>query len=211
MNTSPSIHHLGDTDVQDAVATAARLACRSLDELFPGWDNPARPGITSNFQGQLEEVIGRMLTGESQVRQGSLPSLVMTDHAFGNPLASGEMFVVIREIGEGFLDSPQGESFTALLARGERPESGKHYAVLGDAGSFVEPKAQLASGLFEPKVEDAIDPFTSFDAAVQGAMRWLRAHGMSNDAARLSIVPVAFVKDSCSALQLNPAATTVTA
>lgn len=47
-------------DSIDAIRDAARLACERLDETFPGAEHG---GITSNFKGVLEEVIGVMLAG----------------------------------------------------------------------------------------------------------------------------------------------------
>lgn len=56
----PSTH---DPEIERAIQEAAAAACRTLDVVFPGKDDPDAPGITSNFQGKLEEVLIYMLKG----------------------------------------------------------------------------------------------------------------------------------------------------
>ena len=53
-------------EIEEAIERAAGLACKSLDEVFPGTE---RGGITSNFQGLLVAHIRTMLQGSSDVAQ----------------------------------------------------------------------------------------------------------------------------------------------
>lgn len=75
------LRHVADQDVSQVVAEAAAAACEKLDAVFPGRDVG---GITSNFQGLLEEVVLHMLVGRSLLDGRrrypvKLPQLVIED------------------------------------------------------------------------------------------------------------------------------------
>lgn len=173
-----TIHFSEDPKVQEAVEVAAKAACDVLDQTFPGHD---AGGITSNFQGLLVEVLTHMLTGRSllDAKRGHymhLPALVLDDAAFGNPLLRGELFGVTRKSepywqGEPYLDGRDGQRWRQV----------SDTLVLSDLGSRFVP---LADG-------ENINPFTSFDAAVRGAVEYLRASGEDPKEARLEIKPLA--------------------
>jgi transcriptional regulator with XRE-family HTH domain len=78
--------HMDSEEVQEAVEEAARLACRRLDELFPG-AKPEAEGISSDFQGLLVKHLGAMLRGQTHYRLSTmvnLKPLVYSDVDLGN-------------------------------------------------------------------------------------------------------------------------------
>jgi hypothetical protein len=170
--TAAPILHVADEEVQAKLSEASRAACAVLDELFPGHDNG---GISSNFAGLLEETMSKMLRGESLPGHTTcLPVLVMDDEHFGNPKSAGSMmFVVARRnpnpLPEGVSDQDTPRPFEGLDA---------------DALHFVS----LDLG-------ESVKPFLSFSAAVQGAVKWLKAEGISQARAELRILPVEFSGD----------------
>jgi hypothetical protein len=161
-----AIRYIGDDDVQRKAEEAADAACKVLDEMFPGFDNG---GITSNFIGGLKEVILRMLAGQSVVGNGSthLPKLVLTDTSFGYPFSRGDAFLVVKCVGHDWVE------------RDGRWGKVSKFGVLSDAGS----------GFVELSDTERIDPFVSYDAAVMGALNWLRHAGVTQQEERLMILP----------------------
>lgn len=144
--------HIEDQNVQQVIERAAEAACSALDEVFPGHD---KQGITSNFQGLLTEVIAHMLTGNSilDAKRGhytALPRLVLDDRAFGDSSSPGTAFLVVRDEA-GDWDTDLHRQTTKLLA------------LDGNERRFVQLDAS-----------DSLNPYTSFEAAVQGAMRYLK-------------------------------------
>lgn len=138
------LRHIEDHAVCKGVSQAVAAACECLDVLFPGRD--AR-GITSNFQGLLEEVVLQMLLGRSVLdsRRGhtvALPQLVIDDGFFGRPLDRGELFLACKPSAPGShkvlaLD-PDGEDFKALDG-------------IGDAWTSYEAAARAARRYFVRK------------------------------------------------------------
>jgi hypothetical protein len=80
-----------------------------LDEAFPG---SAAGGITSNFQGLLEQVLGDMLNGRapSARRQTVLPKLVLTDDDFGREDPRCSAYYVVR-LADGWVLNWAGTQF----------------------------------------------------------------------------------------------------
>lgn len=195
MNSTPK--HVSDPAVDAACEEAARLACRHLDGLFPGFDGG---GINSNFQGQLVDVLRSMLSGQNVVGMSKLPKLVLTDASFGNPFARSEMFVVAKRLGVDYLEGPNGEPVGELFDQDRPRPRAMRVELLNDAGTrFLAPASQrpieehASLTWFVPASEDSIDPFTSYDAAVKGAMKWIEATGASRDEVdQLMVIPVAF-------------------
>lgn len=168
--------HIDDPDVQAKAEEAANAACKVLDEMFPGFDNG---GITSNFNGHLKKVLLKMLTGYAVPYRNSLsathlPELVLTDAAFGNPHVRGDMFLVIKEDGQDWAEID-----------GKMVPTQRYKALSWDGSAFV----QLTDG-------DALDPSTSYEAAVKEALEWLRRTGVSHAEAKLRIAPVGFAEKS---------------
>ena len=175
-----TIRFIEDPEVQQAIEAAARAACEGLDETFPGHD---AGGITSDFHGLLVDAIAKMLTGQSLpgLRSHStvLPKLVLDESAFGNPLARGEMFVVTR----------QGEPYWHKEADPAHPDGARLKQVtdtlaLSDGGKRFVP---LTDG-------ERINPFTSYEAAVQAAVQYLKSAGETLATAPLQVHPVAFAE-----------------
>jgi hypothetical protein len=167
--TAAPILHVDDEEVQAKLGEASRAACAVLNELFPGHDNG---GIQSNFAGLLAETMGKMLRGESLPGHSTdLPALVMGDEHFGNPKSVGTMFVVARRnpLPEGVSDHDTPRPFEVLD---------------DDAVRFVSLDRS-----------ESVNPFLSFSAAVQGAVRWLQAEGISQSRAELRVLPVEFSGD----------------
>lgn len=162
------ILHIDDEQVRQVVANAARTACRELDGMFPGYDNG---GITSNFQGLLEEVLMHMLAGKSvlDAKRGhsvSLPTLVLDDASFGNPLLRGESFVVTRTE-EGDWNETTHRHDTQTF-------------VLNDSGTrFVAMDAS-----------EQVDPYTSYPAAVKAVLEYLKREEEDTTAPLPQIRPV---------------------
>lgn len=149
--------HISDPEVCEAVEEAARAACHILDETFPGKDSKDSPGITSNFQGLLEEVLRQMIAGVDPLAamkgyQTGLPALAYTDARFGNQRQIGDGYVVLKP-------SPEQPSW-------RHPDDMIPDLALNDLGTRFVPLG----------TPDAIDPFTSYEAAVQGAMSYLKEH-----------------------------------
>lgn len=167
-----SFQHINDPEVEQMIERAAGAACSALDESFPGKDGP-RPGITSNFQGLLAEVLRQMLTGKDPLAPGhyvKLPRLVLADRHFGNVHATGDGYVVAKP------DAP--------------------LQVLNNSGSrFV-----LLSSV------DEVDPYTSFEAAVQGAMNYLSRNRCEADEELPTILPVFMTETGYSLEQPQQAA-----
>lgn len=155
--------HINDPEVEQMIERAAGAACSALDESFPGKDGH-RPGITSNFQGLLADVLRQMLTGNDPLAQSrghfvALPRLALADRHFGNIHATGDGYVVALR------DAP--------------------LQVLNDSGSRFVP---LSS-------DDEVDPYTSFEAAVQGAMGYLKRCAATTDGFPIIVLPV-FMADT---------------
>lgn len=102
--TLPLHHiHVSSTDVQERIAAAARVACQQLEELFPGVA-PEVEGITSNFQGLLEDHLTAMLCGRPSAQPTHrvvLPELVYSDDMLGREysLAEGASGFLVRLLG----------------------------------------------------------------------------------------------------------------
>ena len=162
-----TLRHIGDQAVCEAVSDAVSSACKTLDLLFPGRD---AGGITSNFQGLLEEVVLHMLRGQSVLdgRRGhtvSLPQLVIDDSFFGNPLAKGDLFVAVK---------------------GERVGTDAVLALNPDSNGF---KALYELG----------DAWTSFGHAALAAKGYLERNDYSLEAAQelgLRVVPVTMIENA---------------
>ncbi|KWA84110.1 hypothetical protein WL29_22355 [Burkholderia ubonensis] len=78
--------HIENEVVQEAIEEAAQLACRRLDELFPGARKESE-GISSNFQGLLVQHLSAMLRGQPHYRlsySAELKQLVYSDVDLGN-------------------------------------------------------------------------------------------------------------------------------
>lgn len=151
--------HIEDEEIQDAIQQAARAACEVLDETFPGHDGN-KPGITSNFQGLLVEILVQMLAGNDPVSRGSatrLPRLVFTDRSFGDcRQRSEDGYVVLKP------KAAAPRYFSPMNPPDPEPE-----LVLNDMGTRFIPI----------DTPDAIDPFTSFEAAVKAAMDYMKREG----------------------------------
>lgn len=138
--------HIDDDKIQEAIQKASSTACQVLDDTFPGKE---KSGISSNFQGLLVEILGRMLAGTDPLAGSKgyateLPRLILTDSSFGDWRQRGDAYVVVK---------PTPVSDPAL--------------VLNDKGTRFVP-------LDTP---DEVDPFTSFEAAASGAMGYLKREG----------------------------------
>jgi hypothetical protein len=150
-------------DILETVENAARAACESLDAAFPGHD---KGGITSNFHGLLVEVLTHMLKGRSVLdgQRGhytKLPELVVDNSFFGNPLIRGDAFLVTKD----------GEQMW------ER--HGDSYKCVGREILVLQPHC---TGFRKISVAD--DAWTSFEAAAEAAMTYLRSEGFSIEQAR---------------------------
>lgn len=148
--------HANGPIVQDLAYEAARAACQVLDQAFP--DKEAG-GITSNFQGLLEEVIIHMLKGRSVLDASrghatSLNRLVIDDSVFGEPMVRGSAFLVTLGVDEVLvLDPGQGDALQ------------------------IEDAADPWSA-FRP-IEQATDAWISFEVAAEAALKFCRMAGMS--------------------------------
>lgn len=167
MNTA-SVHVKSEA-VQQAIADATKAACERLDEMFPGHDNG---GITSNFQGLLHELIETMLTGDDprDGRATRLPQLALTNASFGNETADGTAFVVTKKI-----RNPE-QQFGVDLVVG---------ALNDNENGFIRFCGN----------QERLDPYTSYEAAVSGACKWLERTGKTQAEEKLQIRPVSVSLD----------------
>lgn len=160
------VYHIDDEVVETAIRDAVTAACNSLDTLFPGCDNG---GITTNFAGTLETAIRKMLTGVDPVcSRGAahLPVLALDDHHFGDHRSSEKLFVIAAALERASDECPKKPAMRSL--------------VLNWSGSAFVPL----------ETPGEVDPFMSFDAAVKGALRWLRNEETTLESAKISIRPV---------------------
>lgn len=113
--------HVDDEQVQAAVAEAARAACGVLDEMFPGRD---AGGITSNFQGLLEQLLTEMLNGRdpSSRRQTVLPKLALADNDFGREDQGWAAYFVVRTT-DGWVLNWSGTQFVAPVRNQENVDA----------------------------------------------------------------------------------------
>lgn len=154
------LRHVADQDVSQVVADAVAAACEKLDAVFPGRD---AGGITSNFQGLLEQVVQQMLIGRSQLDAARgysvhLPQLLIDDAFFGSPLLRGSFFLPVR------------------IETAVEPIE----ALDPDGGGFK-------------RIDLVADAWTSYERAARAALEYLRAMGSSIEEAKamkLSIVAV---------------------
>lgn len=199
MNTSTTqppaavaTRHIDDSEVHEAVERATSAACAVLDELFPGGDSR---GICTNFAGLLERSLLQMLSG--QVPQPGrtstwLPELVLTDASFGDPRGRGEYFVVTRADGTSFVPPVD-------FAPADVPPVGSPDEIVAQF------RAKHIDGQHLPKIKvlswdgrnftslsntEAVNPCTSFAAAVAEAMRWLRYEETTQATAQLRVRPI---------------------
>lgn len=103
--------HVSDERVKQAVEAATKAACSVLDELFPGGD---ANGISSNFQGRLEEVLSTMLNGrdpkQPSVKAPGLRQLALSDQDFGRPASGSFVYYVVR-VEDGWVLDWDGKGF----------------------------------------------------------------------------------------------------
>ncbi|MBA1280312.1 hypothetical protein [Stutzerimonas stutzeri] len=144
--------HSNNLKVQERIEAAARDACTTLDELFPGGDPD---GITSNFQGLLVEAMTHMLKGRSLLdsKRGhyvALPQLLVDESLFGNPLIHGDAFLVVKPAVVHPWDQPKPA--TQVLC----PDSNtfRPISAIGDAWTSFEAAAKHA---FEYCVREEMD------------------------------------------------------
>lgn len=155
------LRHVADQDVSQVVAEAVAAACEKLDAFFPGRD---AGGITSNFQGLLEQVVQQMLIGRSQLDGARgysvhLPQLLIDDAFFGSPLLRGSLFLPVR-----------------IYSAVEPIE-----ALDPDGGGFK-------------RIDLVADAWTSYELAARAAFKYLREMGMSIEEAQAMQVCVVAVQ-----------------
>lgn len=175
-----------DDEVIEKVREATSAACGVLDSLFPGADDKANPGVTSNFAGLLEAAIMEMLKGRSildDVRGHSthLPQLVVDQSFFGYPQGSHDAYLIVMYGRDPERKELNGEGLLALC-----PDSDRLAAL------------DLVS-----------DAFTSVEAAAIHAANWLKEEGISIERARemkLLCKPVGFTESTSGYFVLDPSA-----
>lgn len=103
--------HVSDERVKKAVEEVTKAACAVLDELFPGGD---AGGVSSDFQGRLEEVLTMMLNGrdpkQPSVKARGLRPLALSDQDFGRPDSGGFAYYVVR-VEDGWVMDWEGKGF----------------------------------------------------------------------------------------------------
>ena len=125
--------HVSDERVQRAVEQATRAACGVLDEMFPGGD--AR-GISSTFQGRLEEVLKTMLNGRdpnsTSMRAPGMNRLALADQDFGSNAESHFAYYVVR-VADGWVLDRAGKEFVKPVQEEENVDAYERFdaAVLG--------------------------------------------------------------------------------
>lgn len=136
--------HVDDDRVQAAVAEAARAACNVLDEAFPGRD---AGGITSNFQGLLEQLLTEMVNGRdpSSRHQTALPKLALADDDFGRDDPAWAAYFVVRTT-DGWVLNWSGTQFVAPARNQENVD-----AWVSRAAAVQEAIKCIAKGMCGPE------------------------------------------------------------
>jgi transcriptional regulator with XRE-family HTH domain len=96
-----------DPTVVDAVEEAVTELCEKLDELFPGASRE-REGISSNFQGHLQDHVFAMLCGQMHAQKShrvALPELLYSERMLGREysLADNPVYAPNEPTAVGFL------------------------------------------------------------------------------------------------------------
>lgn len=156
-----------EPEIALAVAEAAKAAVERLDELFAG-KPPESQGISSQFQGLLEQHLRAMLLGRPFHHSSHRIPL---NPLFGDSDSYGKC------------DEPDRTQGIALL---------KVKKTLGEPDMVLDPDR----GRFVP--EEKLEPgslFTSVDAAVEYAFSWLKQEEMEPRENRLQLQLYSFAAD----------------
>lgn len=139
-----------DPVVVDAVEEAVSELCEKLDELFPG-SSREREGISSNFQGHLQDHIFAMLCGEMHAQKYhrvALPELLYSDRMFGREYSLGDRPAY----------APNQPAAVGFLVR------------------LVGTDQVLEDGRFRP-ARKVHDMYTSWEAAADAVREYVRREG----------------------------------
>jgi hypothetical protein len=198
--------HVEDDEVQEVVDRAVQLACRELDELFPGAAPDGGKGVSSNFQGLLVDHVKAMLTGQMYARRGhytQLPVLLANDNVFGRPFdiadqdkKRGAGYVVISPATNQVLSVYSGRFMRVYRGRSQfmghprlEPLFGEHSEECLAEGAELSEYEGRELHFQDP---DADILFTSYEGATETALKALRAEGEAPATQPLKIVAAAY-------------------
>lgn len=196
--------HVDDTKVDSIVDNAVSLACRELDQLFPGVAPDGGKGISSNFQGLLVEHIKAMLTGQNQARRSHhthLPALLADDNVFGAsfslPAVQGAGYVVLSPTTSRALSAYSGKFYPVFGGRVPLYQNETRLVPLFGEGfeGKVTPDAHVSAYSGRPmffKNEDADILYSTHEGAVTAALAALEDEESSPAAQPLKVVAAVY-------------------
>jgi len=191
--------HVDTPEVCDVIEESVRLACRELDQLFPGAAPDGGQGVSSNFQGLLVEHVRAMLTGKNHAQRShhtELPVLLADDGVFGAPFSlpdiPGAGYMVVWPKENSILSAYSGRFLGAMQKPFKLLETWRSLPLFEDHavdGISRHSRPHLWAGrdiYFQSSDVDVL--FSSHEAAVAAALKALDARGESPQKAALDIV-----------------------